>query len=91
MDNFFSLSRDFFGTFFLFKASSESFHNLKPLMLLYFKQSNSVNAHKFSLFGSSFGPKDSRLLLSIKAVSINLCTFSGTCSAHLVEIVADDP
>lgn len=42
------------------------------------------------LFESSFGPKDPRLLLSIKAGSINLCTFSGTWSVHLMEIVADD-
>lgn len=50
-----------------------------------------LHASFLYLFESSFEPKDPRFLLSIKAHSINLCTFSWTCSAHLREIVADDP
>jgi len=42
------------------------------------------------LSGNFFGPKDPRLLLFIKALR-NLCMFPGASSAHVMEIVADDP
>lgn len=89
IDPFPSLSR-IYWIFFLFKASSGSSHNLESLMLPDFRLTLLMSTSFLYLFENSFGPKDPRLLLSIKAGSINLCTFPGTSSAHLMEIVADD-
>lgn len=75
----------------LFYVFSKGLHNLEPIMLLYFKKTNSINVHKFSLFAwKCLWTKESQALHFQKGFK-KLVHVSENFSAHFMEIAADDP